>query len=326
MLELLNPSAKDLAKFALSALRIRQELTALQKKNPAAAKLRVTELFCSPPEAARRTPDLARLKDDAKRYFKISAAAWAKEEPVLKQILASASRQTIQSRGEEMMLYRWAGKSKKAPRVLFCHGWEGYALSFAPMIAALQDAGCEVWAMDHLAHGASGGLLSGLPIALEGLLDVAAHIEQSAGKLHALVGHSLGSAAAAWAVANRAIAVERLVLLAPFYDTNALTKAWAKAHLLPDSVRQLLVEGLHDSTERTFEEFMPDALAPRLDALKTRTLVMHDRADFVTAFVHSAALAKAAQTVELEELKGLGHVALLADEGVVSRFRAFVSS
>jgi hypothetical protein len=30
--------------------------------------------------------------------------------------------------------------------------------------------------------------------------------------------------------------------------------------------------------------------------------------------------------VELEELKGLGHVALLADEGVVSRFRAFVSS
>jgi pimeloyl-ACP methyl ester carboxylesterase len=56
-------------------------------------------------------------------------------------------------------------------------------------------AGYEVHAFDHLAHGRSQGNLSGLPIALETLLTMAAHVQKTTGPIDLLVGHSLGGGA-----------------------------------------------------------------------------------------------------------------------------------
>ena len=79
------------------------------------------------------------------------------------------------------------------PRVLLAHGWAGHGLQLAPFVAPLVDAGFEVMTVDQPAHGASTGRTATLPDFARVLRLVA----ESFGPLFAVVGHSLGGAAAA---------------------------------------------------------------------------------------------------------------------------------
>jgi pimeloyl-ACP methyl ester carboxylesterase len=321
MLEMLNPTAGDVFRFASTVIKVRSELTTAMKENPARAQARAVELFCTPPAAARRTPDIDRLRDDAQRYFGWKAAQWKMFEGPAKALLASAQMSTVRHAQQKVQCYTWYPTDKhralRPPkgRILLCHGWEGYAMNFSLLVSKALDAGFEVHAFDHLAHGHSEGTLSGLPTVLDTLLTVAAHVQKTYGAIDVLLGHSLGGAGAAWAAAHQAIEPRRLVLMAPFYDTYTLSSQWARAHLLPDRVRATLQKGLEDGSGKKFADFMPNALAPRLNAQShLSVLVVHDRADKITAFKHSAELATLGKNVTLHEVRKLGHIEILADE------------
>jgi pimeloyl-ACP methyl ester carboxylesterase len=308
MLEMLNPSALDIARFAASTLSFRFKFNRMLSRDLIQARTLLVERFCAPPEAARRTPNLARLKDDSKRYFGWKQSEWAQHEASVSALLSSADTRRISHLSNEVCLYKWRPKqSSPRGRLLLCHGWEGYALNFALLIQLALDSGWEVHAFDHLAHGASTGTKSGLPIVLSTLQAVAAEL----GTFDALVAHSLGAGAAAWATAHNAVDAKRVVLIAPFFNTYTLTAMWCKAHLLDNDARDLLQQGLEaDSNNMTFADFMPENLAHRISR---PTFVIHDRKDRMTAFKHSFALAEQSRHVTLHEAKGLGHVAVLAD-------------
>jgi pimeloyl-ACP methyl ester carboxylesterase len=323
MLELLNPTPLDVIRFAAQTLSFRHQVQRVHKTNPAEAYRQVAERFCTPPESARRAPTLARLRVDAKKFFRWSASDWKQIEPKLANVIDGAARSQIKHRGELVQCYRWhssafAGKKSRG-RMLLCHGWEGYAFNFAALIAAAVDAGWEVIAFDHLSHGDSGGTQSGLPIALSTLIEVAVHV----GPVDVLVGHSLGGAASAWAAANGKVKTKKLVLLAPFYDTKHLTRMWAKAHFLADH----FVEGLRSELEAmatlTFEDFMPHKLAPQIF---TPTLIIHDPKDPVTGFKHSKKLAALNENVTLIAAEKMGHIRLLADAEYVAQMMKFASA
>jgi alpha-beta hydrolase superfamily lysophospholipase len=333
MLEMLNPTSGDLLRFAATALKVRSQLNRAMKDDPMAAQRLAVEIFCTPPAAARRVPDLTRLRDDTKRFFGWNATRWrALEEPIRALIDTSATYSVVHN-GLNVQCYSWrptdkAGKPRKAiGRMLLCHGWEGYALNFALLISKALTAGYEVHTFDHLAHGASEGTYSGLPTALETLLTVEQHVQRHYGAIDVLVGHSLGGAAAAWASAHSQITPKSLVLLAPFYDTRKLSRQWAQAHLLSEPIREALERGLEKASGRKFDDFMPSSLATHLSPKRALpVLILHDPADKVTAFKHSASLAKLASNVTLLEAKSLGHIAILADENCVEQILEFAGS
>lgn len=333
MLEMLSPTPGDVLRFASTVVKVRSELNSAMKVNPAKAQARAVELFCTPPAAARRTPNIDRLREDAQRFLGWKAGQWKAFEAPAEKLLASAQRSQILHDGLKVQCYAWVpvdekGKPRKPTgRILLCHGWEGYALNFSLLVSKALQAGYEVHAFDHLAHGHSDGTLSGLPVVLETLLTVAAYVTKTYGALDVLVGHSLGGAGAAWAVAHQAIAPKRLVLLAPFYDTHTLSSLWAKAHFLSENIRAALQKGLEDDTGKKFADFMPDALAPLLNAQShLSVMIVHDKSDKITAFKHSARMATLGQRVTLHEVRKLGHIEILANEDCTNAVMDFVQT
>jgi pimeloyl-ACP methyl ester carboxylesterase len=319
MLELLNPTPMDLIRFAAQTLSFRHKVQKIHKQNPEKAYELVAERFCAPPEAARRNPDVERLRDDCKRYFGWSNKEWKAIEPSLNQLLAQAKQTEIKHLDETVKCYEWKSVAKKSRgRILMCHGWEGYAFNFLALIAAATNAGWDVISFDHLAHGSSGGTKSGLPIALSTLLAVAEHI----GPVDILVGHSLGGAAAGWAAAHHKIKVKRLILIAPFYDTFQLTRSWIKAHLLSDEMRAGLQTELEKGTSMTFDDFMPDALAQHV-ALPT--MILHDPKDPITAFKQSRKLASLNTNIQLVPTPDAGHVRVLANPECIEKIITFIA-
>ena len=121
--------------------------------------------------------------------------------------------------------------------------------------------------------------------------------------------------------------MKRLVLLAPFYDTRKLSGLWAKAHFLSDEVRGHLQTGLEASTGKKFDDFMPESLAKHFTPERDlRVLIVHDQADKITAFKHSAKLAQLGSNVTLHEARKLGHIAILADEQCAQAVMDFVKA
>jgi pimeloyl-ACP methyl ester carboxylesterase len=317
MLELLNPTAMDLVRFATQTISFRQKLTRLHKNDPGAAFELAADKFLSPPEAARRRPDIKRLQDDCKRFFNWSGKQWQQLQPMLEKLIGETKVFTLIHCNEKVQCYQWKPTGKKTRgRMLLCHGWEGYALNFAALITQARDAGWEVIAFDHLAHGDSGGKHSGTPIALSTLLAVAEHV----GELDVIIGHSLGASAVAWAMAHKKTSAKCAVLLAPFYDTLHLTRMWAKAHFLSEDIRAGMQSALEKTTPLRFESFMPNDLAP---LIKLPILILHDPKDPVTAYKHSQALASLNKKVKLEPAAGIGHVRLLADADYIAQIMAF---
>ncbi len=339
MLEMLNPTGGDMLRFAATVVKVRSKLNRAMKDDPAKAQAIAVETFCAPPVAARRTPDVARLRDDVKRFFGWSHARWSEQETSVRSLIENAETYTVSHDGLKVHCYRWTPsaeqkktissneKSKVRRRMLLCHGWEGYALNFALLIQRAVEAGYEVHAFDHLAHGRSEGMQSGLPIVLETLLTISAHVKKTYGAIDVLVGHSLGGAAASWASAHQKITPKQLVLIAPFYDTRKLSGLWAKAHFLSEDIRAALQSGLENSSGKKFDDFMPTALAAKFNENpKLPVLIVHDQSDKITAFKHSAALASACKNVTLHEARKLGHIAVLADDESVDAVMKFVSA
>lgn len=324
MLEMLNPSGVDVLRFAASVIKVRSKLNRAMKQNPQMAQTMAVQFFCSPPAAARRKPDLQRLRDDTKKFFGWKEKQWQQFASPAQSLIESAHYYKVVHNGLNVQCYRWTPKTKtgnprkSVRRMLLCHGWEGYAYNFAMLIWHALAAGYEVHTFDHLAHGASEGTYSGLPTALDTLLSVANHVEKTEGSIDVLVGHSLGGAAAAWASAHLVIQPKHLVLLAPFYDTQKLTSQWAQAHFLSDEIRLALQEGLEKTSGKKFDDFMPATLATFFNAKRELPiLIIHDPMDRVTPFSHSASLAKLANQVTLFEAKSLGHIAILTNEDCV---------
>ncbi len=114
-------------------------------------------------------------------------------------------------------VYRWG---TSGPVVLLAHGWGGHAGQWHAVVDGLLAAGMRVVAFDALSHGASdagvrGSTQTSVLEMSRSLLAAAWH----AGPVHAVVSHSLGSAAAALAI-REGLPVRAAVMVGPPADMH----------------------------------------------------------------------------------------------------------
>lgn len=213
---------------------------------------------------------------------------------------------------------RWG---ERGPIVLALHGWEGRATQFRFIAEALVRRGYRLMALDAPAHGESPGHVSHPRLFAEALIEVAAEITAEAGAVDAVIGHSMGAGAAAYALAQ-GLSVQRAALIAgPSNFEDVVRAAVNHAGLGARATRQTLRQ-MEDRTGMA-----PSALdvAELTRRVEIPTLVVHDRDDAFVDFRHALRFVDGLPDARLHETNGLGHWRVLTDTSTVTRIADFLT-
>jgi pimeloyl-ACP methyl ester carboxylesterase len=208
-----------------------------------------------------------------------------------------------------------------APLVLLVHGWGGHAGQMLPLARAMAASGFTPVLVEMPAHGRSAGTVSNLPQFARAIDYVAARLVQRGEAVKAVVAHSLGANALAYA-ASRGLPVERLVLLAPPASPHEFTRYFAQVFGLTERTRAAM-QRLIEAREAILMPLLePSAVGPRI---RQRTLVVHDREDRVNRFEDGVAYRDAIPGAQLVATQGLGHRRILKESDVVQAVTAFIA-
>ena len=220
-----------------------------------------------------------------------------------------------------LTLYRDTRAAADAPAVLLVHGWGGHAGQMLPLAEALGQAGLQVLLLEMPAHGRSAGRTSNLPQFARALEYGAARLHAQGLNLQAVVAHSLGANAAAYA-ASRGLALQCLVLLAPPASPYEYTRLFARLFGLNERTRGAMQQRIEAREAILMPQFEPPAVGPRIGV---PTLVLHDRGDRINAHADGQAYARTIAGAQLVSTEGLGHMKLLQDTAVLAEVTRFVA-
>lgn len=231
--------------------------------------------------------------------------------------LIDARSSQIEHRGRRIALWEWGWKSREAPAVLLAHGWGGSAAQMRAFAFPLLAAGFRVVTFDQPAHGLSEGRLT----SAVDFADVLAALARAVGRVQAVIAHSLGAAAAAYAVA-RGLPLESLVLVSPPADFVGYSHRFARWHWLPEPVRRSMQAAIEERYGVRWEELEIERLGARVSG---RALVVHDRGDTVVPWRHGLRVAKAWPGGRFMLTSGFGHGRLLREDAVVLAAADFIA-
>jgi pimeloyl-ACP methyl ester carboxylesterase len=204
--------------------------------------------------------------------------------------------------------YTWGDPSSE-PYVLFAHGWSSHGTRALPWVKPLQDAGYAVIAFDQAGHGKSGGRIATLP----GFIDLLMEVGRRHGPAAAVIGHSLGGAAVASALA-RGLVADRAILIAPSADPVAAAFRFAHVVGLPAQLCRRMIEGFERRIGVGFAEFQAHRNAPRIGR---PALIVHDLDDREVPWAEGERYARFWVDSRLLSTRGLGHNRIAEDAGVI---------
>jgi len=147
---------------------------------------------------------------------------------------------------------------------------------------------------------------------------VAAH-----GPAAAVVAHSLGATAAAYAMRG-GLAVGRAVFVAPMADPLPYTRTFAGRLGFGERVRTRLLGRIERRIDLPLSAFAVPAMAGTMPT--PPLLLVHDGQDAETGWADSEAIARAWPGARLVTTSGLGHRRILRDPAVVAEVTGFVGS
>ncbi len=243
-------------------------------------------------------------------FFKTSRPEPREEEEAF---LATASRFEVRAAGQTIAGYRWGAGG---PLILFAHGWWSSAGRFAALADSVLAAGGQAVAFDAAGHGRSSGWRSSMPEFAASLRAVVHHV----GPVRAVVGHSLGGAAAIFAL-SRGLPAERAVVIAAPSDLPAWAHRFRDAAGLSPSVYSRMQRNMERRLRVTWQD-LEIPVAARL--LRLPGLVIHDIHDPDVPWTEGENIAAAWPGSELLTTHGLGHRAMLRDPEVIRRVLEFV--
>lgn len=228
--------------------------------------------------------------------------------------LAGAAEAPLRHEGSK--LARWTLGA--GPHVVLVHGWNSRGAHLLGLGQALVAAGFSVTLFDLPGHGDSSGHACSVVHAGRALRAVMAEL----GRVHAVVGHSMGSAAALLAFAH-GVEVRCSVHLAGPSSLTPMVKGLARTHCLGPGDAAALAGWV----ERFIGTRMAHVDLDRLQhGLRHPGLILHDPQDRTVPVSASEALHAAWPGSCLERVHGLGHRRLLADPGVIARAVGFVEA
>jgi pimeloyl-ACP methyl ester carboxylesterase len=258
------------------------------------------------------------------------AGAWAERlflTPPQPKIEATAldlidARSTfLLHKGRNVAVWEWGWKSSVAPAVILAHGWGGHAAQMRAFVFSLLSAGYRVIGFDQPAHGLSEGRLT----SLVDFADVLSAVVLRHGPVQAIVGHSLGAAATAFAL-SRGLTVGAAVLISPPADVAGYSRRFARWHWIPEPVRRSMQAAIEERYGVRWEELEVERVAARIaEKGGARALVIHDRQDPIVPWRHGERVARAWPGARLVVTQGLGHGRILRDEGVAKTAADFIA-
>ena len=210
--------------------------------------------------------------------------------------------------GTPIHVYVW-GNPRQQPYVLFAHGWSSHGTRIAKWIEPLQSAGYAVVAFDQAGHGRSGGDHTTLPDFACHLMAVARHFGPAA----AVIGHSLGGAAAAVALA-RGLQAERAVLIAPAADPLAAMERFSRFVGLGSAFAARLAAFFEAKTREPIEHLQAHHNAP---LIARPALIVHDLEDREVPWHEGERYARLWHGARMLTTRGHGHNRIADHPGVI---------
>ena len=229
--------------------------------------------------------------------------------------LERADRFQLSSKQGPLEGFSWG----KGPVIAVVHGWAGRSSQYYQFIDALVAKGFQVVAVDAPAHGLSPGKRTDL-------LELAAAVEElqkKFGAFHAVVGHSLGGAAAMMAICN-GVRTQRLITISTPSLAEEILGEFARRINGSDRVKDAIKAKIRNDYGREFLSLTASELARELPEMET--LIVHDHNDREAAFEHALALKERLPHAKLMSTKGLGHTRILRDQAVVEAVTSFASN
>ena len=223
---------------------------------------------------------------------------------------------------DDISAIRWLPSGINEPaanrkQILLVHGWESRATQMYGIAQKLIDQGFEVVAVDMPAHGHSSGTTSN-PRVFTQTIQLA---QQQLGDFEAIIGHSMGAGATAFAV-GRGLNPQKIVLISgPSSIENALRRFAGFIGLNKKGVNRF-VQFVSNFVGGTLEE-LDSALL--LKKSNISALLIHDEQDLEVPASESKRLAQSLKNSELYLSHGLGHRKILKSEAVLQKITEFVT-
>lgn len=211
--------------------------------------------------------------------------------------------------GTRIQTYVW-GDPHKQPYVLFAHGWSSYGTRVTSWLKPLRDAGYAVVAFDQAAHGRSSGTHTTLPDFTCHLMAVARHFGPAA----AVIGHSLGGAASAIALA-RGLDAQRAILIAPAADPLAAVERFSRFLWLAGYLGRRMFAGFEQAMRFDAAELQAHVNAPKIGR---PALIVHDVEDREVPWCEGERYARFWHDSRLLSTQGLGHNRIADDPAVIA--------
>jgi pimeloyl-ACP methyl ester carboxylesterase len=219
--------------------------------------------------------------------------------------------------GEQIALYRW-GPALNGKKVVLSHGWNGRASQLRALVEPLRAQGYAVYAFDQTAHGHSSGTTTNLPRFARTLGAVVEHL---GGSVHAVVAHSLGAPAAAFAI-RQGLKVERLVMVAPPGHPRRFITGFWRSFKISDALGERMIRRIEAVEGARLRDIDVAQVAAQLTL---PTFVVHDRTDKEVPFLEGEEWSWALKNARLLATEGLGHNRLLAAPFVVDAIAGFIA-
>ncbi len=217
--------------------------------------------------------------------------------------------------------YAWGD----GPVVLLLHGWGSRASHMASIARVLSRKGFRAIAIDMPGHGGSMKEESDHRSSLPRFCRALACVAGTVGKLHAVVGHSLGGAAAVLTAGGSPVApkggidTERLVAISSPAGLETIVDSFCRMHDIPDR-RNEIMDGIESGYGFPREAYSTISAARSLNA---RLLIVHDRDDPVVPFADAEKVHAACPTARLVITEGARHREILANRIMLRAVREF---
>lgn len=212
-----------------------------------------------------------------------------------------------------LIAWRWGRATD--PAVVLVHGWGGRGTQLRSFIDPLLARGFSVVGYDAPGHGMSGRGESSLPHMLEGLNAVLDQLES----VHAVIGHSVGGAVTAMALAQRP-AVKRGVLIAAPASLAEHSNRIATALRWPEALRAATQRRIENRFGFKWTEFEAESSSG-----DQPLLVIHDRKDREVPFSEGRRHERNWSRARMFETSGLGHRRVLDDPTVILATADFIA-